>query len=103
MAKNFKVLHDQVVARPGAAERVAQHRAAALAEIGLYQLRVDSQLSQMDLAERLDVTQPSVSKLENAQDMRVSTLRSYVEALGATLRIEAEFRDGRRIPLSLTE
>ena len=99
MAKNFKILHDQVMARPGAAERAAQHRLETLAEIGLYQLRIDSQLSQIDLAERLDITQPSISKIEHAEDLRISTLRNYIEALGAKLRVEAEYPDGRRVPL----
>lgn len=101
MAKNFKILHDQVMARPGAAERAAQHRLETLAEIGLYQLRIDSQLSQIDLADRLDITQPSISKIEHAEDLRISTLRNYIQALGAELKIDAEFPDGRRIPLVL--
>ena len=99
MAKNFKILHDQVMARPGAAERAAKHRLETLAEIGLYQLRIDSQLSQIDLAERLDITQPSISKIEHAEDLRISTLRNYIQALGAELKIDAEFPDGHRVPL----
>ena len=99
MAKNFKILHDQVVARPGAAERAAKLRQETLAEIGLYQLRIDSQLSRVDVAELLDVTQPAISKLEHADDVRISTLRNYIEALGGQLEIEAEFPDGRRVPL----
>ena len=99
MAKNFKILHDQVMARPGATERAAKHLVETLAEIGLYQLRIDSQLSQIDLAERLDITQPSISKIEHAEDLRISTLRNYVEALGAELKLDAEFPDGRRVQL----
>ena len=99
MAKNFKILHDQVMARTGAAERAAELRQETLAEIGLYQLRIDSQLSQVDLAELLDVTQPAISKLEHAEDIRISTLRNYIEALGGELKIDAEFPDGRRVSL----
>ena len=99
MAKNFKILHDQVMARPGAVERAAKLRQETLAEIGLYQLRIDSQLSQVELAELLDVTQPAISKLEHAEDLRISTLRNYIEALGGELTIAAEFGDGRRVPL----
>ena len=40
------------------------------------------------------VGQPAVAKIERRSDMYVSTLRRYVEALGATLEIAARFPDG---------
>ena len=43
----------------------------------------------------------SISKIEHAEDLRISTLRKYIEALGAELKLDAEFQDGRRIPLVL--
>src|SRR6266567_4292268 len=91
--KNFEILHQQVLARPGAAKRLAKLRQETLAEIGLYQLRTAQALSQTELAARLGVTQPAVSKLEHAEDVRVSTLRDYIEALGGTLELSARFGD----------
>jgi hypothetical protein len=41
-----------------------------------------------------DGTQPEVSKLERRGDIRLSTLRSYVEALGGSLSVVARFEDG---------
>ena len=38
--------------------------------------------------------QGSISKLEKRTDMYLSTLRSYVEAMGGTLDIRAVFPDG---------
>jgi ribosome-binding protein aMBF1 (putative translation factor) len=102
VAKNFKILQDQVMGRPGAKERQAKLRQETLAEYGLYQLRADAGVSQVQLAERLGVTQPAVSKLEHAEDMRISTLRSYLENLDAVLHLEVELASGRRVALQFS-
>ena len=50
----------------------------------------------------MDITQAAISKFENATDVRVSTLREYLEALGARLELVAVFDDDdRRIPINL--
>lgn len=98
----FSELRKQVEARPGAAERLAAKRAETLEEIRLYELRHAEAVSQIDLAGRLDVTQGAVSKLEHADDVRVSTLRQYLEALGARLELVAVFdEEDRRVPINL--
>lgn len=100
--KSFSELRKQVEARPGAAERLAAHRAETLEEIRLYELRHREAVSQVELAGRLDVTQGAISKLEHSEDVRVSTLRQYLEALGARLELVAVFDDeDRRVPIHL--
>jgi len=91
--RKYDEIHKRVVARPGATERVARHREEALAELGLYELRRSENVSQVELAERLDITQSAVSKIEHAEDVRLSTLRDYVEALGGHLELRARFAD----------
>jgi transcriptional regulator with XRE-family HTH domain len=59
----------------------------------LAQLRRARSLTQAQLATLLDMQQPAVSRLERQADMYVSTLRSYVEAMGGSLQIEAVFPD----------
>jgi len=82
--RRFSELRDQVLARPGAAERLAEA------------------VSQAELAGRLEITQSAVSKLEQADDVRVSTLRQYLDALGARLELVAVFDDDeRRVPIHL--
>lgn len=54
-------------------------------------LRELAGLTQTDLATRLDVGQAAISKIENRGDVQISSLRKYVEALGAKLRIDAAF------------
>ena len=44
-------------------------------------------LSQQQLADTLNMKQPTLSKLERNTDMYLSTLRRYVEALGGNLDI----------------
>lgn len=98
----FSELRAQVTSAPGAAERLASKRAETLEEIRLYELRHAQAISQAELAGRLDVTQGAVSKLEHADDVRVSTLREYLEALGAHLELVAVFDDeNRRVPIHL--
>jgi DNA-binding transcriptional regulator YiaG len=98
----FSELRKQVEARAGAADRLAAKRVETLEEIRLYELRHAEAVSQIDLAGRLDVTQSAVSKLEHADDVRVSTLRQYLAALGARLELVAVFDDeDRRVPINL--
>lgn len=94
MPKDYRALHREVLARPGAAERLAVLRGETLAEIGLYALRRTLDRSQTDLAAELGISQSAVSQLERGDDVKVSTLRSYVNGLGARLQIVAVFDDG---------
>ncbi|RBP08635.1 helix-turn-helix protein [Roseiarcus fermentans] len=43
--------------------------------------------AQVDIASALKVKQPSVSKIEKQTDMYLSTLRSYIEAVGGQLEL----------------
>ena len=98
----FSELRDQVEARPGR-QQLAAKRSETLEEIRLYELRHAEAVSQAELAGRLDVTQGAISKLENADDVRVSTLRQYLKALGARLELVAVFDDDaeRHVPIHL--
>ena len=59
----------------------------------LDELRIALGLSQEELAERLDVQQPAVSKLTSRTDMRISTLKGLIEAMGGELHVTATFAD----------
>lgn len=52
---------------------------------GLGELRRLAGKAQADIASALRIKQPSVSKMEKQADMYLSTLRSYVEAMGGQL------------------
>lgn len=65
-----------------------------LASMPLNKLRQARSLTQTAMANRLQVDQGSISKLERRTDIYLSTLREYVEALGGTLELRADFPDG---------
>lgn len=95
-------LRDELMTKPGAEAAVAKARNESLEEIRLYELRHAEAVSQAELAGRLDVTQGAISKFEHAEDVRVSTLREYLDALGARLELVAVFDDSdRRVPVHL--
>jgi hypothetical protein len=52
---------------------------------GLRALRKVAGKAQADIAAALHIKQPSVSKIEKQADMHISTLRSYIEAIGGEL------------------
>ncbi len=54
---------------------------------GLRELREIAGKAQADVATALKIKQPSVSKIEKQADMYLSTLRSYVEAVGGELEL----------------
>ena len=74
--------------------RVEAIKEELLAEMPLHELRRARALTQQDLAKSLNVNQPAVSKLEQRTDMYVSSLRSYIEAVGGRLKIVVEFPEG---------
>ena len=79
---------------PNRRRRIDDMKTELLAEMPLHELRRARALTQRDLAELLKVNQPAVSKLEQRADVYVSSLRSYIEAVGGKLKIVAEFPDG---------
>lgn len=90
--RSFKELtEDFSPERRGRVERISRDLAA---EMPLHELRRARSLTQQDVAGILDVQQPAVAKLERRADVYVSSLRSYIEAVGGRLRIVAEFPEG---------
>jgi len=92
--KTYRDLHEKVAARRGAAERLAALREDTLSEVGLYELRRATDRSQTELAAALGISQSAVSQLERGEDIKLSTLRNYIQGLGAHLQIVAVFDDG---------
>jgi transcriptional regulator with XRE-family HTH domain len=63
-------------------------------EMALHHLRHARDLTQQTMADLLEIDQAGISKIESRSDMLLSTLRHYVEAMGDSLRLLAEFPDG---------
>jgi len=92
MARNIRELEENM--SPESLARVEARAKEMMAEMLLAELRKFMGLTQEELAGRLGITQPSLSKLESQDDMYVSTLRRLVEALGGKLEIVAHLPGG---------
>jgi predicted XRE-type DNA-binding protein len=92
MARNFRELEAKM--SPERRARVTARVKEELALMPLHQIRNARQMTQTRLAELLEMDQGNISKLEQRTDMYLSTLRSYVEAMGGALEIRAVFPDG---------
>jgi predicted transcriptional regulator len=58
--------------------------------MNLQQLREHVRKTQGDVARKVDVSQPQLSRIEGRRDHLVSTLRRYVRALGGDIEVIAE-------------
>ncbi|MGH8897945.1 MAG: XRE family transcriptional regulator [Egibacteraceae bacterium] len=91
--------HEQ---RARAADEKAQGEIEAY-HASLAQLRRARQLTQTQLAKTLGKPQPEISRIERQTDVLVSTLRSYVEAMGGELELVARFPGQPEVRLHLDE
>jgi transcriptional regulator with XRE-family HTH domain len=88
----FQKLRDKMTATQLAC---AEARAREMmAEMLLAEIRKSVGLTQEDLAATLGITQPSLSKLENQDDMQIGTLQRLIEALGGQLEVTAHMPKG---------
>ena len=65
----------------------------------LRELRALAGRTQEDVSAHTGFKQNNVSRLEKRSDMKLSTLRDYVESLGGTLKIVADL-SGKKVDLS---
>jgi DNA-binding XRE family transcriptional regulator len=84
---------------------IAQMTAAKLEHLtGLRELRASFSLTQVDLARALGVTQGSVAQAEGRDDLLLSTLQRYVEAItGGELRLVVVTKGRQPIEFSISE
>lgn len=79
-------------------EVVAQAESMAtetLLNIHLAELREKVQKTQVEMAHVLGIRQPTVAGMEKpGRDVKLSTLKRYVEATGGKLRLDIELPDG---------
>lgn len=59
--------------------------------LALSELRQRQGLTQREVAATLGVSQANVSRIEHEEDLYLSTLRSYAEALGGRLEVNVVF------------
>jgi predicted DNA-binding protein (UPF0251 family) len=86
---------------PPARRAKVKARAAEIVaeELALSDLRKAAEMTQEDVAERLGGRQVYVSRLERRSDMKLSTLRDYVKAIGGQLQLMVTFPKGEPVRL----
>ncbi|SRR5712692_8645919 len=91
--RKWSTLRDELRADPAKNERYEPMRRATADAVRLGKLREARRKTQVQLAQAIGTTQANVSRLENRDDLYLSTLSEYVEALGGHLELRAVFPD----------
>ncbi|NJL54781.1 XRE family transcriptional regulator [bacterium] len=79
---------------PERLDYIEQKKQKLRADMALGELRQALQITQAQLAQKLNIKQPAISRLERRTDMYVSNIREVIEAMGGELIITAKFPDG---------
>lgn len=92
-SKAFSDLSAEVRKRPGAAAEIDARKHAIIAAVRLAELREQMGKTQTQLAEVMGMTQANVSRIERSDNLYLSTLADYVDALGGHIEVNAVFDD----------
>jgi len=84
---------------PEARARIDARFRETMSRLRLSDIREAVGHTQVELAAQLKLGQASVSKIESAADMYLSTLRRYIEALGGELVVSVKFPEGTVVPI----
>lgn len=103
MTKAYRTVPVEETVRklPAARQARIKARAAEIVaeELALRDLRKLRHVTQEEVAKRLGGRQVYISRLERRTDMKLSTLRSYVEAIGGELQLVVSFPEGMEVHL----
>lgn len=87
---------------PAEREQVNEKAAAMRLETQLYKLREALHKTQREQAEAMGISQPSVVAIEGrGEDLKIATLKRYVEALGGQLTIGVDMPGGEHVHFTL--
>ena len=92
MSKPFRNLTDGM--SPERKKKIELQANELIREMEIGELRKALKITQEELAVALKMKQSSISRIEHQSDMFISTLRSILSAMGASLKIVASFPEG---------
>ncbi|MCD9500348.1 helix-turn-helix domain-containing protein [Photobacterium carnosum] len=96
MARN---LNDMLASR----SQDSQHQIAEMAdemllEVKFQAIREELELTQAELARNMGISQPSVVAIEQrGNDVKLSTIKRYIEAMGGKMSINIELPTGKHV------
>ena len=88
---------EQILAneKPEVVAMAREQAETMLLNIHLAELRELVEKTQMEIAESLGVKQPTIAEMEKpGRDIKLSSLKRYVEATGGKLRVDIELPNG---------
>ena len=91
MTTNFKDFYKEIPEERRA--KIENRVEKELRSIQLSEVRNLVEMTQKDLAKKIDVSQAAISKMENQKDVNVSTLRKLIEAVGGKLDVTVRLPD----------
>lgn len=95
---------EQIMAneKPEVVAKAQEKADEILLNIHLAELREHLHKTQLEVARLLDIKQPSVAGLEKpGRDLKLSSLKRYIEAIGGKLRLDIELPDGTHYGFSV--
>ena len=93
MTKPYRAIADRIKADPARAAEIEAEKRTIAKALALAELRDRRGASQRELARTMGVSQANISRVEHEDDIYLSSLDSYVRALGGRLEIRAVFPD----------
>ncbi|HIE5390874.1 TPA: helix-turn-helix domain-containing protein [Enterobacter cancerogenus] len=95
----MKTLNEVIASRsPESQERIKEMADELILETGLQLVREELKLSQKQVAELMGTSQPAITQLEQrGNELKIATLKRYIEAMGGKLSIDVELPTGKRV------
>jgi hypothetical protein len=88
--------------KPEVVTKAREKAEEILLNIHLSELRELVNETQVDVAQLLDIKQPTVAGMEKpGRDLKLSSLKRYIEAIGGKLRLDIELPDGTHYGFSV--
>lgn len=96
-------LEDMLAERSAKSQaRIKKMADEMLMEVRIQAIREAVALSQAQMADAMGISQPSVAALERrGADMKLSSMKRYVEAAGGKLRIDIELPTGQHVGFNI--
>jgi len=96
MARNLK---DMMASRdPESQKRIAEMAEDMLPDVKLQSIREELEMTQSELARNMGISQPSVVAIEQrGSEVKLSTIKRYIEAMGGKMSIDIELPTGKHI------
>ncbi|EEZ41774.1 putative lipoprotein [Photobacterium damselae subsp. damselae CIP 102761] len=83
-------------------DRIAEMADEMLLEVQFQAIREELEITQAELARNMGISQPSVVAIEQrGNDVKLSTIKRYIEAMGGKMSINIELPTGKHVGFNI--